>query len=191
MRETSVGFDRRLVLAGAAAALLVPAVAHAAPQNALAPQPDAAARLAEERAAAASESKRVLISFFASWCGWCTPMNAVFEDRAVRPILERRYRLIHMRALEHSASRRAQQWVNADAIYHRFARDDDGLPFVVILNEDGSALVSSRSPANNQSIGFPVSAAELAWFEAMLRTGAPDLSSEELATVRQACVRAR
>lgn len=189
MRTDGVGLDRRLVLAGAAASLLIPGLANAAPQNALPPQPDAAAKLAEERAAAAREGKHVLVSFYASWCGWCVPMNEVLEDRAVRTILERRYRLVHMRAIERSAARRAQQWVNADTIYRRYASEGDGLPFLVILNEDGTQLTSSRSPTIDENIGFPTTAADFTWFDTMFRAGAPDLSDAELAVIRAAYVR--
>ncbi|WP_395647155.1 thioredoxin family protein [Terricaulis sp.] len=189
MRKASVGIDRRLVLAGGGAALLIPSAAQAAPANALPPQPDAASRLTEERAAAAREGKHVLISFFASWCGWCTPMNAVFEDNAVRPILERHYRLVHMRVIERSVARRAQQWANADAVYHRFATAGDGLPFLVILDANGSLLSSSRSPAINENIGFPTTPADFTWFDTMFRTGAPDLSTDDLAVVRASFVR--
>lgn len=190
MGKASVGVDRRLVLFGAGAALLAPAPTMAAPQNALPPQPDAAAWLVEQRGAAAAEGKRVLVSFYASWCGWCVPMNAVFEDPAVRQTLAPHYRFIHMRALEHSAARRAQQLAHADQIYRSFASEEqDGLPFVVILNADGSVRANSRSPATRQNIGFPTEPADIDWFATMLRTGAPTLSDADLAVVRDACAR--
>lgn len=190
MRTSIVGLDRRFVLAGAAAALLTPSLARAAPQNALATQPDAAEMLAQERAQAAQQGKRVLVSFFASWCGWCVPMNAVFEDAAVRRVLEPRYRIIHMRALERSSARRALQFGNADRIYRSFASEqNDGLPFMVILNEDGSLCANSRSPQTHENIGFPSADADVAWFATMLRTGAPSLSDADIAVVRDACAR--
>lgn len=192
MRTSIVGSDRRLVLAGAAAALLAPSLAQAAPQNALPDQPDAAAAIAQERTQATAEGKRVLVSFYASWCGWCVPMNAVFEDTAVRQVLEPRYRIIHMRALERSSTRRAQQLGNADRVYRSFASErSDGLPFVVILNEDGTTCVNSRSPTTRENIGFPASAADISWFETMLRTGAPAMSDGDIGVVHEACLRHR
>lgn len=190
MRTSIVGLDRRLVLAGAAMSLLTPSLAHAAPQNALPAQPDATETLAQARAQAAQDGKRVLVSFFASWCGWCVPMNAVFEDAAVRRVLEPRYRILHMRALERSSTRRAQQLGNADRVYRSFASErEDGLPFVVILNEDGSTCANSRSPTTQQNIGFPADGGDLTWFETMLRTGAPNLTDADIDVVHNACLR--
>src|SRR5688572_11019957 len=110
--------NRRRVLGGAAA--LLP-VSWTAPALAADPSaPTAAELLARERALAAAEGKGVLIEFFASWCVWCTPMDALINDDAVASILAPRYRVLRLRVLERRGPELARQLAGADDIFHQY-----------------------------------------------------------------------
>jgi hypothetical protein len=143
-----------------------------------------------ERQLARAEGRGVLISFYASWCAWCTPMAAVFDDPPVRRIIEPRFRVLHVRALERRDEQRALQLPGADDVFLRFAHPNVGLPFLAFLNGDGGLVASSFAGANGENIGFPVGDADLAAFDTMMTRAAPNITARERSALRRACVNA-
>lgn len=180
--------SRRRVLAGAAASAWLGAQsAHAT--NATATSAETV--LARESAAAAAEDRTLLIAFFASWCVWCRPMDALFEDANTGPIMARHFRVLHFRVGERDAALRALQYRGAEAAFDRITRPerDAGLPYLAILGADGRTISTSRSTVSGENIGFPSSNADMDWFESMLRQGAPQITPVELSHLRATCVR--
>ena len=175
-------------LVGGAAALLPLALASpaaAADPNAL----SAAETLAREHALAAAEGKGVLIEFFASWCVWCPPMDALLSDDAVASIVTPRFRVLRLRVLERRGVELARQLAGADAIFRRYTPANAGLPFLSFTDADGRTLINSVCATTNENIGFPAAGHELDWFETMLATAAPELTLGQRTAVRNACVR--
>ncbi|RYG21491.1 thioredoxin family protein, partial [bacterium] len=75
------------------AALLLVAIAAAAP-------PDAAKALEDARAKAKREGKNVLVVFHASWCGWCKRFDKMLEDPKLKPAYEKSFVVLHLDVLE-------------------------------------------------------------------------------------------
>jgi hypothetical protein len=177
--------DRRQVLAGAALLPLAwPGLARAADPNAL----SAAETLARECALARADGKGVLVEFYASWCIWCEPMNALLHDDAARSILAPRFRTLRMRVWEHRGVERARQLAGADDVFSLFAPTNAGLPFLAFLDSEGATLTTSAAPQTG-NIGFPVAPHELDWLDAMLTTAAPNSTASQRTAVRAACIR--
>ncbi|MGE4036883.1 MAG: thioredoxin family protein [Hyphomonadaceae bacterium] len=179
--------SRRRVLAGGAAAWCSAGVAHAT-----APRDSAESVLAREAAAAAAEDKNLLVVFFASWCVWCRPMDALFDDANTGPIMARHFRILHLRVGERDRTLRAQQLSGVEAAFLRLTRPerDAGLPYLAILGGgDGRTISTTRSLVSGENIGFPSTTADLDWFESMMRQGAPLITPAELAHVRSTCIR--
>ena len=146
--------SRRRVLAGAAASAWLGAQsAHAT--NATATSAETV--LARESAAAAAEDRTLLIAFFASWCVWCRPMDALFEDANTGPIMARHFRVLHFRVGERDAALRALQYRGAEAAFDRITRPerDAGLPYLAILGADGRTISTSRSTVSGENIVCP------------------------------------
>lgn len=173
--------DRRSVLIGAASYV----AAWAAPAAA---SDSAGEIVARERQLARADGRGVLISFYASWCAWCTPMMAVLEDPPVRRVIEPRFRMLHVRALERREEQRALQLPGADELFLTFAHPSVGLPFLAFIDGEGRVTASSFAGPNGENIGFPVGAADLAAFDAMIARAAPNVTARERAAVRRACV---
>jgi hypothetical protein len=179
--EDELTFDRRGVLAGGAAALLLGAAASA--------EDSAAEVVARESAAAAAEDRRLLLVFEASWCVWCRQMDAMLEDPAAAAILDRHFRILHLRAQERDEAEIAKQLAGADDVYLRYSGGGAGMPFTAVLDADASAVATSIQQANGGNFGFPVTDEELEGFETMLEVGAPAMPAEDRAALRQVCVR--
>jgi hypothetical protein len=131
------------------------------------PMPDAQKRLKDALAKAKRENKRVFVEQSASWCGWCHVL-AKFLDQH-RSLVEKDY-----------------VWITIDP---RFAHGEEvikklrpkqegGIPWVVILDADGNALINSDGPEGN--IGYPGSPQEIEHFGKMLRTTIQHMSDAEI-----------
>ncbi|MGE0741699.1 MAG: hypothetical protein AB7O98_10175 [Hyphomonadaceae bacterium] len=177
--------DRRRLVAGAAGALAAPVF----PLDASATPPRATEAVRRERMLAAAERKGVLLSFFASWCAWCRPMDTLLQDAAMMRVIGSRYRILHVRALERSDTRRAEQMPGAEDLMLEFAHPSAGLPFLAFLAPDGRALATSFSAINHENIGFPVGEENLDAFDAMIARAAPGVSGSDRAAIRAACTR--
>jgi hypothetical protein len=173
--------DRRTFLAaasGLAAGLAIAAPAQAAPAT-------AEAALSEADAHATAGNKRLLLIFHASWCVYCRLFDMMLADRQAGPIMARHFGVLHMRAQERKPEMQAQQLAGADDVYHRYAPEGAGLPYMVVLGEGAAKIADSMIGGEN--FGFPVEPQELDAFDAMIRAGAPDITASELRTLRKTC----
>ena len=76
--------------------------------------------------------------------------------------------------------------INGKAINERLKGErSGGLPWMVIVDQDGEELVSSNQEPGGQNIGGPVSPAECAWFIEMLTRTRGSLTDAELKVVRE------
>src|SRR5690606_4723756 len=69
-------------------------------------------------------------------------------------------------------------------VIDRVRTEDGGIPWMVILDAQGTPLVTSTSESGN--VGYPSSKAGIAHFESMLRRTAQRLSDAEIEKLMQA-----
>jgi thioredoxin-related protein len=169
---------RRLITIFAVLAIAVPALAQS-------PKP-ATELLAAARAEAKAEGKAVLLSFHASWCGWCKRLGAFLETEAIKPIIERHFVVVWLTTME-AQDKKALENPGADRVLADLGGAEEGIPFTVFMDADGKVLVDSRVEGKaGANIGHPVKPEEVAWFMEMLKKGAPKMTPSETETVKKA-----
>ncbi|MET0547412.1 MAG: thioredoxin family protein [Caulobacterales bacterium] len=141
-----------------------------------------------ELAAAKAEGKTLALYFHASWCSYCKLFDMFLADPKAAPIFNARFRLARMRVREEKAKYKAQQLTGVEQVFGRFSPGNIAVPLMVFLNPDGSARAKSLND-KGKNIGFPVADWELDWFEIMLSRAAPDMSANDIAALRNVCVR--
>jgi len=113
----------------------------------------------------------------------------LLADPQAAAIINREFKVFHMRAMERTEAFKARQIDGADDMYRRFATPSSGLPFYVVFDGAGEPVVSSLAPDSGVNIGFPVAKRDLDRFEKIIQRGAPKITNPELATLRGACAR--
>jgi thiol:disulfide interchange protein len=97
---------------------------------------DGATQIADALALAKKENKRVLLQFGANWCGWCHKLHKLFEsDNSIAKKLEASY-VVAMIDVNKGHNQ---------SLVTKYGAEGFGLPFIVILDEDGKHLISQRT----------------------------------------------
>lgn len=175
------------------------AVGATAPESAAAktaPEP-AGAVLNAACAEAAASHKKVFLIFHASWCGWCHRMDSIMQAPVCKPLFDGQYVTTHLVILE-GPTKKALENPGALELYTKYAGgDNQGIPFFLIIDKDGTVLQDSRIKAEGaapgsggNNTGCPDSDEELTYFIRILHETS-SLSPDQLATIRTQFTRKR
>ena len=115
---------------------------------------------------AAKENKNVFVIFQASWCGWCKKMDASMNDATTKKYFDDNYITVHLTVQESTANKNLET-PGAAEFMKTLNAVTAGLPFFVILNNDGKVLGDSF--VNGQNIGCPASQTEVENFIILLK----------------------
>lgn len=122
---------------------------------------------------ARAENKRVFLHFGAPWCGWCHKLEAWMARPEVAALLAKDYVDLKIDT---------DRMTGGDDFLKKFnpkagTPEGGGIPWIAILNADGSVVVDSNGPKGNT--GFPAADEEIAHFATMLSKSSKNLSTEE------------
>lgn len=120
---------------------------------------------------AASEKKKTLIIFHASWCGWCKKMDASIADPSCKELFEKNYVIDHLVVLESKGKEGLENPGGMDYLI-KWNGEKEGLPFWVILDDNGEVLADSRRKNEEGKLdntGCPASEPEVAHFVEVLK----------------------
>jgi thiol-disulfide isomerase/thioredoxin len=138
------------------------------------PLVDAERLLAEALAQAKSENKRVLLHLGAPWCSWCKAFQEFLAQHANLFADDFVVLKIDVEAMEHGGE-----------IAKRLRGErDGGIPWIVILDGDGTQLVTSDGPDGN--IGFPVTEPECGHFRKMMESTMQHAPAGRIAEIAKA-----
>lgn len=143
-------------------------------------------------AKAKAEKKTVLLSFHASWCGWCHKFEDFIKREDIKPIWEKRFVMVWLTVLENGEKKKDENPGGADWL-KKTGGDKGGIPFIALFNGNGDMKINSNRPADKAkekdaggNIGYPAAPEEIAWFMVMLEKAAPNVTANERATIEAA-----
>ena len=123
------------------------------------------------------ENKNIFLKYSASWCGWCKKMDEQIKSETCNSLFESNYIFVTL-VVNESKSNKHLETPGGQAILEKYNGERSGLPFFVILNEDGNLLEDSFD-SNGQNLGCPVSADEVEYFVEILKNTS-SLSTNDL-----------
>jgi len=140
--------------------------------NVKAQTPSSADQVVKEASAQAAQNhKKVFVIFHASWCGWCHKMDTAMNDAAVKKAFTDNYEIRHITVLENGANKAQENPGGADLLA-KYNGDQEGIPFWVILNPDGTLLGDSRMKSATgklANVGCPAQPEEVDYFVGLLQ----------------------
>src|SRR6185295_261836 len=104
--------------------------------------PDAEQLLADALAKAKREDKRVFVQVSGPRCGWCTVLSRFLDDH--HQLIDKEFAYVKL----------DDRLKNGAAVIKRVhPTGEGGIPWTVILDADGTPLITSDAPGGN--IGYP------------------------------------
>ena len=125
---------------------------------------------------AKSGKKNIMLIFHASWCGWCKKFDKAMDASLVKSFFDANYVRLHFTVKE-SEKNKDLETVGAENYLKKFAGEKSGLPFWVILDEDGKLVGSSIVNGNN--LGCPADKNEVNEFITVLNKTAKVIKAPE------------
>ena len=124
---------------------------------------------------AAATHKKVMVIFHASWCGWCHKLDAMMASPECKPLFDDNFVVCHLTIAEAPGNRNLEN-PGAEALYEKYADQNSGIPFILIMNSDGSVIADSRIKphgakpgSSGDNIGYPSSRTEVEYYLRTLR----------------------
>lgn len=125
---------------------------------------------------AAASHKKALILFHASWCHWCRKLDTLLNSPDCKDLVGQSYVIRHLTVME-SRDKTKIENPGAQELYLKYAGSlDQGIPFFLIMNDDGTVVADSRikpegaAPGSTgDNLGYPSSKKEVAYFMRVLR----------------------
>jgi thioredoxin-related protein len=129
-------------------------------------------------AEANKSDRRVFLHFGAPWCGWCLRLDAWLARNDIEKVFGKDYVDVKIDV---------DRMTGGKEVLTRFnTSGSGGIPWFVILDNKGKAIVNSDGPKGN--IGFPATDDEIAHFVKMLETSKRALTDSDVAILKNSLV---
>ena len=126
-------------------------------------------------AKASKENKNVFVIFKASWCSWCYKMDSSINDKSCKKFFDDNYIICHLVVLE-SKNKKNLENPGAAEMFTKFGGPDQGLPFWLIFDKNGTLLSDSQIRKEGdgldkpgQNTGCPTQPEEVNYFLSVLK----------------------
>jgi hypothetical protein len=139
---------------------------------------------------AAATHKKVMVLFHASWCTWCHKLDTLMASPECRPLFDQSYVVCHLTIAE-APDKKNLENPGAEELYAKYADQNSGIPFFLILTPDGAVIADSRIKpsgakpgSSGDNIGYPGSKKEITYFMRVLHETTP-LTADQLKIIRE------
>lgn len=146
--------------------------------------PTAKMIVAEAKAAATKNNKKVFIIFHASWCGWCHRMDTAMNDASCKKLFNSQFEIRHIDVMEHG-EKAVLENPGGRELMAQYA-EGQGIPFWIVLDKKGNLLADSRMPVDDSkkvNVGCPSKPEEVDYFISVLQK-TTSLSAQELTIIK-------
>jgi thiol-disulfide isomerase/thioredoxin len=152
---------------------------------------DAKSVLANAQQKAKQENKKIFLKFTASWCGWCHKMDAAMKDSSTIKLFNNNYVIAYIDVMEMGPKKKIENEGGLD-VMKQYGGDKQGLPYWVVLDENGKLLANSLIKADGisldakqgQNAGCPASDNEIPYFTRVLKNTSK-LTDAELEIIKK------
>jgi len=120
------------------------------------------------------ENKNVFLIFHASWCGWCKKMEKNMEDPLVKAYFDQNYVKAFI-TIEERGEKATLNTPGGTEFVEQLGGKNQGLPYWVILDENGNVLKDSK--INGENVGGPSSEQEVDY---LISTLAPTSKNQKV-----------
>jgi thiol-disulfide isomerase/thioredoxin len=124
---------------------------------------------------AKKSDKKILLIFHASWCGWCHKMDSSLNDISCKKYFDDNFVIVHLTVQESKGKEKLEN-PGAELLLNSYNGKEQGLPYWVILTNDGKLLFDSQirktqpdGSLKGSNMGCPAAADEVKAFIEMLR----------------------
>ena len=118
-------------------------------------------------AKAKQQHKKALVMFHASWCEWCKKMDASIEDPTCKNYFNKNFAIGIIDVFEIGKKTKLNN-PGGDAMYEEYG-GNNGLPFWIILDENGNLLTTANLSKTGENIGCPSEEDDVNAFVNMLK----------------------
>ena len=132
---------------------------------------------------AAAEHKAVLVTWGASWCGWCHRLEAFLADTGVGRIMAAHFVVVAL-VTEETPANKALENPGSGVLKTAMGGATSGLPFFVVLDAAGRKLADSNMMPGGTNVGHPATPEEVAAFDQFLVRTAPRMTPEGRERIR-------
>jgi thiol-disulfide isomerase/thioredoxin len=139
---------------------------------------------------ASKENKNVIIIFHASWCGWCHKMDNSINDKSCKRFFDDNYVIRHL-VVDESRDKKNLENPGADELRTKYNGDNQGIPFWLIFDKDGTLLADSQLrpkgkglDTRGQNVGCPAAAQEVDHFIEVLEKTS-HITQSEIAAIKK------
>jgi thioredoxin-related protein len=152
--------------------------------------PSADKIMADAKTKASAEKKNVMLVFESSWSPQCHQFDKFVADQRIRSIMDQYFVLATIAVGEEVAGKASKNNPGSAELLTKLGgvhSGQSGLPFIFVIDPQGTIIVTSERPipgqAQGDNVGYPTKPEEIQWFMKMMKKGAPSLTEDKARTV--------